>query len=229
MHHEQRLSRLSLKIMAEKSSRKCPKGHDCPEISHITRTFALKDKEVLSIYIVGSHMWGSCHKTSDWDLVIVIEKLSSPKPLNLHKSNLEAFILSKEQYSDLIKAHSMQVLLTLWLPPECVLRENFNPRSVFQFSKDSLIFSLEHSKDRDLRISEKHFRKSDAVQAKKVLLHCIRYLDLALQIKNGHKISDYTSANQHREEVYDNYDSEWTGLMKSVQPIIDRLWTEIQM
>ena len=208
--------------------KRCPKGHECPEITHIMRTFSQEEQEVLNVYIVGSHMWGTCHKTSDWDLVIVMDNLSSPKPLNLHKSNLEAFILSKEQYCSLIATHLMQVLLTLWLPSECILKENFNPRTVFRFSKDALVSSLEHSKERDLRVSEKHFNKHDTTQAKKILLHCLRYLDLGVQIKKNQCISDYTSGNQHREVVYGIYDTEWAEVMQVLQPIIDRLWTELQ-
>ena len=109
--------------MAEKLTSHCSKGHEKPALSSIIAAFDLKDSEVLNAYVVGSHLWETCRKNSDWDLVIILDKLSAPKPLNLHRSNLEAFILSLDQYSELIQTHSMQILITVWLPECCILRE----------------------------------------------------------------------------------------------------------
>lgn len=215
--------------MAERNVRThCSKGHEHPGLSSIITAFDLEDFNVLNAYTVGSHLWETCHKNSDWDLLVVLERLSSPKPLNLHRSNLEAFLLSVEQYSELIQAHSMQVLITLWLPENCVLREKINPRELFQFSQLALAASLEHSKERDLRIAEKHFRKSDPKQAKKVLLHCTRYLSLGAQIASKGAIYNYTSANEYREVILGNYSTQWSDLMTPVQHIIDQLQRDIQ-
>ena len=86
--------------MAERSVKSdCSRGHEKPGLNSIITAFDLEDSNILNAYIVGSHLWETCHKNSDWDLVIVLDKLSSPKPLNLHRSNQEAFILSTEQYS----------------------------------------------------------------------------------------------------------------------------------
>lgn len=205
----------------------CPRGHENPGLSSVISAFNLEESNILNVYIVGSHLWGTCHKNSDWDLVIVLDKLSSSKPLNLHQSNLEAFILSAEQYSELVQAHSMQVLITIWLPGHCVLREKVTPREVFKLSRDTLAISLEHSKERDLRIAEKHFHKSNSNQAKKVLLHCIRYINLGVQIASKGAICDYTSANVYREEILGNYSTQWSELMASVQLIIDQLQSGI--
>lgn len=206
----------------------CLRGHENPKLSSIIAAFDLEDSSVLNAYTVGSHMWGTCHKNSDWDLVVVLDKISSPKPLNLHRSNLEAFILSKDQYSELIRIHSMQVLITLWLPENCILREEINPKVLFRLSQPVLIASLEHSKERDLQIAEKHFQKNDMKQAKKVLLHCIRYLDLGAQISSKGAICDYTSANEYRKTILDNYSTQWSDLMACIQLIIDRLQSGIQ-
>ena len=131
--------------MAEKSARKrCTKGHDCPDLKQIIRTFELQD--ILNVYIVGSHLWGTCHRHSDWDLVVVVRN-ASQKPLNVHKGLLEAFVVSESDYIELIQTHSMQVLVTLWLPKEFVLEENFDPRAVFHFDKSVLLKSLGHTRE----------------------------------------------------------------------------------
>ena len=207
----------------------CSRGHAIPSIGRMLASFDIQDQNVLNIYIVGSHMWETCHNSSDWDLVIVVEKLSSPKPLNHHKGNLEAFILSKEQYVELLNTHSLQLLLTLWLPKMCVMREKFNPRdpSVFTFSKNSLVRALEHHRERDFKISRKHFLKDDRKTAKKILLHCVRYIDMGVQIKTCGQISSYVSANQYREVILDSHCEEWSDLLAAVSPVFDQLWTEL--
>lgn len=212
--------------MAEKSARKrCPKGHDCPALKQITRTFELQD--VLNVYIVGSHLWGTCHRHSDWDLVVVVRD-ASQKPLNVHKGLLEAFVVSESDYMELIDAHSMQVLVTLWLPPECVLQETFDPRALFHFNKSVLLKSLNHTRERDLRVAEKHFRKADSKQAKKVLTHCIRCLCLATQIRTTGHIQEYGTSTQHRIVVLEDRSNSWEGLLSTVQPILDSLWSELE-
>ena len=213
--------------MAAAGRMTCPKGHECPDLLRVIRTLDLQDKDVLNVYIVGSHLWATCHKNSDWDLIVVVEKLSSRKPLNVHKGNFEAFVLSRSDYVSLVQDHSMQVLISLWLPSVCVLRETFAAISVFHFDKSSLLKALEHSKERDVRIAEKHFNKSDSTQARKVLLHCIRYLNLGNQIKDTGMIRDYTAANEFRAVVLECYSTEWKDLMSTVGPVIEQLWSEV--
>ena len=214
--------------MATSNSRTtCTKGHVCPDLQQIIRTFELQDKNVLNVYIVGSHLWETCHKGSDWDLIVVVEKLASPKPLNAHKGNFEAFIISKEDYTQLIREHSMQVLVTLWMPRELVLREKLTSRLLFSFDKATLLKSLDHSRERDLRIAEKHFRKADSKKANKVLLHCIRYLVLGTQVKKTGSIEDYTAASIYRETILESYVSAWEDVLQTLQPILDELWTEL--
>ena len=77
---------------------RCPSGHECPTLPRIFRALRLREVDVLNVYIVGSHMWGSCTGKSDWDFVIVAKQLDSNKPINAHKGFIEAFILSKEQF-----------------------------------------------------------------------------------------------------------------------------------
>lgn len=211
--------------MADSAKMRCPKGHQRPTLQHVFRTLKLQDSDVLNVYLVGSHMWGTCHKNSDWDLVIILRNLTTSKPVNTHKANIEAFILSKEQFMQLLREHSMQVLVALWLPQECVLAEKFSPS--FHFDREALARSLDHSRERDLRIAEKHFRKGDAPRAKKVLLHCVRYLELGAQLRENGKITDYTTASSHQAVILGNCAETWDDLIGDVSPILDSLWMRI--
>lgn len=174
-------------------------------------------------------MWGTCSNNSDWDLVVVVKQLKSPNPQSIHKGSIDAFILSKEQYNDQLEAHSMQVLLTLWLPEQCILQQMFDPKTVFKFSEMKLVTSLSASRERDLRIAEKHFSKGNPHQAKKVLVHCVRYLDLGIQMKNWPAdklgILNYSSANHYREQVLRDYSSKWEELV--VHTVLTELWSNL--
>lgn len=216
-------------MLARRMEKCCTRGHRCPTLIQVGTAFGLKLEEILNVYIVGSHMWETCCKNSDWDLVIVLKHLSD-KPQNCHRGVLEALIISKDHYESLIDAHAMQALLTLWLPEPCVLQELFDPRTHFKLSKPKLASALKNSEDRDLRIADKHFAKGDYNQAKKVLMHCIRYLDMGVQcLNNSNNCSlDYTSANRFRDCVLNNYSTKWEDLLMPVQSILDDLWSIIK-
>ena len=70
----------------------------------------------------------------------------------------------------------------------------------------------DHSRERDLRIDEKHFRKGDDSRAKKVLLHCVRYLELGAQLRENGKITDYTTASSHQAVILGNSAETWVQL-----------------
>lgn len=218
---------------AEMERRCCARGHECPGLYKICGTFQLEPEEVLNVYVAGSHMWETCNRSSDWDIVVIVKHLKSPKPQNVHKGSLEAFILSREQYRDQLDSHSMQLLVTLWIPQQCVIQQALDPKTDIIFSEQQLVMSLMGSRDRDLKIAEKHFRKGDNKGAKKILVHCIRYLDLGVQIRTDAgtvsegRCLNYSSTNLLREQVLSNYSKSWEELMISVQPMLDDLWSRL--
>lgn len=214
--------------MAEERRRCCARGHEHPSVSQICSAFSLELVDVLNVYVVGSHMWETCTSSSDWDIVIVVIKqhwASTPK--NAHKGSLDAFILSEQQYREQVDAHSMQILLTLWLPDHCVLKQTFDPRTNFKFSEAKLVTSMAASRDRDLRVAEKHFRKRNTAHAKRVLVHCTRYLDVAVQLKVQRGCINFTSANSFREEILTNYSESWDEFIVKVNVIVKDLWSKL--
>ncbi len=205
----------------------CPKNHVLPLLGCVLKLFNLDQSNVLAIYVVGSHLWMTCQTSSDFDLVIIVKKLSSLKPLNHHKGNIEAFIIPEDQYIEQLSDHSLQLLITLWIPKIFILKEEFNPRAYFCLSNDSLVSAIQKHKERDFRIAQKHFVKSDKIKAKKILLHFIRYMVLAIQIKNVDKITDYSAANVYRDQVLGNCSSDWHELLITIVPIVDNLWSSL--
>ena len=66
--------------------------------------------------------------------------------------------------------------------------------------------------------------KGDLHKAKKVLLHCMRYLELGSQIRENGNVTGYTAASgtHYGAEIYSNTAENWSQL---VRPHIDQLWT----
>ena len=213
--------------MDTEEMRSCDAGHRFPSLAQIVRTFGIDEGNVLCAYVCGSHLWGTCHKRSDWDLIIVVEKLSGDKPVNTHKGQLEAFIVSKSDYISMVRAHSMQVLMTLWLPRSFVLKEQLQLKTRFRLEQDTLMASLGDTKERDFRVAQKHFAKSNQAQGKKVLFHFITYLLLSSQIKQLGSIADYTCVHQYRDQVMEDDVTTWEEFLSKVQPIVDQLWPSL--
>ena len=118
--------------------------------------------------------------------------------------------------------------MVLLLPRHCVWLERFDPRPSFKLDVGVLAKTLAHSRDRDLRVAEKHFTKGNRQKAKKVLLHCIRYLELGTQIRENGTVTDYGRASSHLTVIFSGSQEEgWSEVVAAVTPIMDQLWTRI--
>ena len=230
--------------MAEREQvRRCPSGHECPTLPRIFRALRLREADVLNVYIVGSHMWGSCTRKSDWDFVIVAKQLDSSKPINAHKGIIEAFILSKEQFIHFLKDHSVQVLQTLWLARKFVLREMCDGKALFKLDRTALVESLQKLRERDFRVAEKHFRKGDRERVWKTLLHCLRSLELGAQVGEEGRVREYGGAERHREAILgglrrsreegremsgeEGEEWSWEEVREKVERIVDSVWARV--
>ena len=200
----------------EEVGRKCQKGHEIPKIPFILRSFSLEITEVCAIYVVGSHLWQSCHKNSDWDLVIIV-KNPLYEALNAHKGNIDVWILSADEYSGFIKDHLIQALITVWVPDSLVLftTNTFNPRRIFSYSSMAIQLALDKLYERDVRVAEKHFVKGDPKGGVKVIKHLLRQLTLSSQVIEHGKIIEYTS-NEDEDYFQLSYCS-WEDILSMVQ------------
>lgn len=212
--------------MAEaKTDKKCPNNHRIPSSESIVQLLSVKASDVCNVYIVGSHLWGTCSKHSDWDVVVIVRHSDHDKPLNVHKANVDGWILSTEQYIAVISDHLLQALVTLWIPPQLVLMENFNPRAHFKLDQHQLLTSANKMYERDSRVAQKHFSKDSAGAGIRVMRHCVRQLQLAVQIRGNGRITDYNTVSEDSVEwtVLQYTCTSWTDLTDAIHPVIDPL------
>ena len=174
----------------------CSNGHEPPKVPFIASCFSLEQSKLLRVLVVGSHLWGSCSKKSDWDLVIVVDrpKADGSKAINAHKGNIDAWIVAVEDYIAFLREHLIQALLTIWIPDKLVLmkKESFDPIKRFSFSSVAMNAAIEKLYERDTRVAAKHFSKGDPVAGWKIVKHLTRQLGLCTQIVQSGSICDYT-------------------------------------
>lgn len=218
--------------MATSTVELCPLGHKLPALEDVLRAFSLRESLVKNVYVFGSHLWRSCNKQSDWDLVIVQD--TSDNQRNVHKGNMDAWIISTVDYKTFIKEHLLQALITLWIPHPFVLREKFNPRSVFKLSPVALRAAAEKTRERDVRVARKHIAKGDARGGKKIFLHCVRVMYYATQIKSHGTIVDYEATDlmtDLKATLFSGMEGEPKDqegvVMALIQPILDRYQDEL--
>ncbi|KAJ7137807.1 hypothetical protein C8R44DRAFT_766253 [Mycena epipterygia] len=82
--------------------------------------------KVHSVYLVGSRLWGTHSKTSDFDLLIVVaDPLSSTEQFqkSQHKGQYDATLLSETSFREQVKAGSLIETISCLIPnsDECVL------------------------------------------------------------------------------------------------------------
>ena len=200
----------------EDCNKVCPKGHHAPKMSFVVNCFSIEHSTVLCVYIVGSHLWGSCNQKSDWDLVIVTSD-SKNTSINAHKGNIDAWIVPVDEYFTFIAEHLIQALLTLWIPANLVLMKKleFQPAKKFCYSAKSMRAAIEKLYERDTRVAGKHYSKEDFVGGRKVVKHLVRQLGLCVQIIECGSIQDYTHFVEHHE-----HESVFTSSWKEIQDVL---------
>lgn len=172
----------------------CVKGHEAPKLEFVLECFSLKRQDVLYACIIGSHLWNSCSKKSDWDLVIVTKDSKTlSRAVNAHRGNIDAWIVPEAEYNTYITEHLIQALLTLWIPESLVLVKSpgFNPAGKFRLSGKAMVAGVEKLYARDVRVAAKHFGKGDSAAGFKIVKHLLRQLELSRQIVESGSIVEY--------------------------------------
>jgi len=187
---------------------------------------------VLACYILGSRLWGTNGPKSDWDLLIIVNKLPKASEkgfLSVHQANLDALIVLKKEYLDRIAAGSFLEVVSCFLPsdhPHCLfLSKSFKPK--YTPVPAQLLATVNQQTKRDLRMAEKYTVKGNLERGKKTIVHAIRVLLISLQIIQHNKIVDYTAAKNYFDEMRDYYGTDWGFYKTKFEPILQQLLNEL--
>ena len=188
-------------------------------IEKISKSFKLTPSDILNVYLVGSHMWGTVHKDSDWDLVVVV-KAWTGKPADMHSGLLDAHILSKEQFLEALAYHNFRLMACIFAPVNCKLKETVSLEKFFKLDKRKLRDSFFQENERDIRVAEKHASKGRVDAATKICVHTLRLLMIGEQICLEGGIVNFQRGRDELDELKYSYFTSWDELSSFVMPKI---------
>jgi hypothetical protein len=166
-------------------------GTDLKEF--IIRTLGLQENSILNIYLVGSRLYSSMVlKSSDYDVIIVRDSTPAigelPAVEAVHRKNIDAFILSKAEFTDRLASNIME-RMCLSLPVESVLQERYRPQ--VRMDRKTFFLNATTRHEHTLIKARKFAEKGKDKDARKLLLHAIRDHALAQQLLHSDSVTQF--------------------------------------
>jgi len=163
-------------------------------------------EDILNIYPYGSRVYGNANETSDSDYVIVTKAgmLKSggfkQNAISNKARNIQGVLYSRSGFIDAINNYEITALECLSLPDEMLIKKAWNFKIQKWEDKEfikSIIIKMSAS-----WYSADNYAKDDYKDlAKKGIYHAIRILMFAEQIKEHHKVVDFTVANEFKASI----------------------------
>lgn len=166
-----------------------------------------EDPNIINIYIFGSHIYGTNHKHSDIDLILVVKNRFEP-------DNIDTHIFTIEEFQRKLDNMDIQTLEAYFAPNE------------FKYETHTFTFNYNESA---LRKSISTIANNSLVKGKKKLIimgdydlnaglksvfHSIRILDYGIQIAKHKEIINFKTYNYVLEDLkvmseFHNYEALW--------------------
>jgi len=163
-------------------------------------------EDILNIYPYGSRVYGNATETSDSDYVIVTKAgmLKSggfkQNAISNKARNIQGVLYSRSGFIDAINNYEITALECLSLPDEMLIKKSWNFK--IQKWEDKAFVKSIITKMSASWFSADNYAKDDYKDlAKKGIYHAIRILMFAQQIKDNHRVIDFTVANEFKESI----------------------------
>ena len=160
-------------------------------------------EDLLNIYPYGSIVYGNSNEDSDSDFVIVTKagmlKSGGFKQNAISNSNrkIQGILYSRSGFIDAINNYEITALECISLPEEMVLKNTWNFK--IQKWEDKAFIKSIITKMSSSWFQADNYAKDDYKDlAKKGIYHAVRILMFAEQIKEHHKVIDFTVANEFK-------------------------------
>lgn len=163
-------------------------------------------EDILNIYPYGSRVYGSATETSDSDYVIVTKAgmLNSggfkQNAISNKSRNIQGVLYSRSGFIDAINNYEITALECLSLPDEILIKKSWDFK--IQKWEDKAFVKSIITKMSASWYSADNYAKDDYKDlAKKGIYHAVRILMFAQQIKDNHRVIDFTIANEFKESI----------------------------
>lgn len=164
----------------------------------------IDDVNVMSIFRLGSRVYGTHTPESDHDFIIIADKWFDARDINIH-------VYTRTQFLASLINHEIQSLECLFLDPKHILKDDWKLDRTCMENKINSTYSAEK-----LRTSISTIASNSWVKGKKKLIiagdydlhlaiksvfHSLRIIDFGIQIATDRRISNYGSMNYVLEDL----------------------------
>lgn len=163
-------------------------------------------EEILNIYPYGSRVYGNNNEESDSDFVIVTKagmlKSGGFKQNAISNGNrkIQCILYSRSGFIDAINNYEITALECISLPEDMVLKKTWDFK--IQKWEDKAFLKAIITKMSASWFQADNYAKDDYKDlAKKGIYHAIRILMFAEQIKEHHKVVDFTVGNDFKAKL----------------------------
>lgn len=186
----------------------------------ILKSLNLCSSDKYNIYLVGSRLWGTNTKTSDWDLVIVSEK-PSKSLTSIHKSQFDVKLIDRQEFIEKIHEGSMIEVICYLMNKEDLIQNDFHINSI-EIDLDKINLWLNQRQIKDLDKAHKFWLKGNQKSAWKILRH----------ILHSQSIYNYLRDNLHQNQQINLTINDIQNIVQPAtllwqQDWIDLDWTQI--
>ncbi len=169
----------------------------------------LEDKEIINIYQYGSRVYGTTHKASDWDFIILVNH----KTRDQFSDNLvNVFFYTPKEFEKKLNDHEITMLECFFLPDENKWKETL--KFSFSVNKAKLRMSLSAKADHSWSKAGKKLtveKDYDLPVGKKSLFHAMRIITFGCQLADEGSITNYRACNELFNQIWYKYDK-WSEL-----------------
>ena len=113
-------------------------------------------------------------------------------------------------------------MICLYLPKECVWKEEIGLRESWKLDKKSFAEKSVEESRRDWKIAEKKMHKKQVESAKKVLVHALRMLEISCQIVEGKQV-EYGVGIKYSKQMNSIFSEDWSSFDSIFTPIYKQL------
>jgi predicted nucleotidyltransferase len=180
----------------------------------ICQELGIDYSQVLNIYPYGSKIYGTDNENSDDDYVIVYKTSFLPNGCfrdNARSSKnrkIQGTCYSKSGFIDAINNYQISALECIFLPEDKVIQKKMNFQ-MSRFYKKDLARKIITTASSSWHFANLAHKDNHYESCAKNIFHALRILDFGIQIKEHHKIVNYSSMNKIKESIYDCPPNPW--------------------
>jgi len=177
----------------------------------------LPEWKILNIYMYGSRVYGTCHRDSDFDFLVIANSLDREREIRNDRYNIH--IYTSDKFQDDLRKFRMVNLECFFAPSFAKIQERVDFSKDFCFDCFKIKKSiLKQSHDSWMK-SKVKFLEMDLERGNKSLFHSLRILLFGIQLIENGKIVDFSEANYYLEEIENMQEYKWNVFKKKFLPL----------